>query len=229
MCVGHNRRQRRGEPVDVSLELLPMSSVCIIEGCDRPSPNPMRNKASSGMCLAHRARFLAGSDMSKPFRERLTPAEHIERYVDRSGGPDACWPYTRLLDPNGYGMICAEGTRRRAHRLAYELEHGPGSIPPRYQIDHTCHWKSRCTEGGECSHRRCCNPAHLEAVAPREHARRTVWGACDAGHPSTRQEYRAVRICHECGDGVEHPVSLDEYGQWLIYQGRNKRKDEGRS
>ena len=51
----------------------------------------------------------------------------------------------------------------RSHRVAYELSNGP--IPDGAQVDHTCHNADvSCGGGVNCPHRRCCNPAHLEAV-----------------------------------------------------------------
>lgn len=68
-----------------------------------------------------------------------------------------------------------------AHRYAYELFVGP--IPWWLDIDHTCHNTDQTCEGGQsCHHRRCCNPAHLEAVTHRENLRR---GRRHAHHPKT--------------------------------------------
>ena len=65
--------------------------------------------------------------------------------VDKSGGPDACWPWIGGCSSNGYGQfhvgLKGDGTRLliQAHRVAYELAHGP--LGP-----------------GECSLHRCDNP-----------------------------------------------------------------------
>lgn len=66
--------------------------------------------------------------------------------VDKSGGPDACWPWTayRL---KGYGQVWAGGKMVLAHRLAYELVNGP--IP-----DNLCALH-------RCDNPPCCNPAHI--------------------------------------------------------------------
>jgi len=66
--------------------------------------------------------------------------------VDRSGGPDACWPFTAQRDPDGYGKF-RSGQTTRAHRVAWELTFGP--IPPGFSACHRCDNPS------------CCNPAHL--------------------------------------------------------------------
>lgn len=67
--------------------------------------------------------------------------------VDRSGGPDACWPWTGHIDKrSGYGWFWWKGKNRRAHRVAWELTHGS---PPTKNTLHTC------------DNRRCQNPKHL--------------------------------------------------------------------
>lgn len=57
--------------------------------------------------------------------------------VDRTGGPDACWPWLRHLSTGGYGRQ----DKIAAHRMAYELLVGP--IPEGLELDHLCHVR-RC-------------------------------------------------------------------------------------
>jgi len=76
--------------------------------------------------------------------------ERLARGIDRSGGDDSCWPWTRMTSRNGYGLLVEShhGRRVLAHRLSYEIHSGapiPGGL-------FVCH---------RCDNPPCCNPAHL--------------------------------------------------------------------
>lgn len=81
-------------------------------------------------------------------RPRRSLADRLWSKVDRSGGPDACWPFTGYCDEDGYGHLRAieKGDPTLAHRIAYELENGPLG--------------DRCARH-KCDNPPCCNPAHL--------------------------------------------------------------------
>lgn len=81
-------------------------------------------------------------------------------FVDRSGGPLACWPWTGKLVSSGYGRINWGDGSIAPHRLALELKLGrqlaAGEV--------TRH-------GAECrGNRACCNPAHLEPGSAQDNA-----------------------------------------------------------
>lgn len=84
--------------------------------------------------------------------------------VDRSGGPDACWPWRGSMSGNGYGLMRQRRREGRmsvgAHRVAFEIAYG--QILPTFLVCHRC-------PGGE--RRDCVNPAHLSVglVADNNH------------------------------------------------------------
>jgi len=86
----------------------------------------------------------------------VTLVDRFWSKVDRSGGPDACWPWmAKASHEFGYGIFAVgsrliPGSRRRlgAHRVAYELTFGP--IPGGQLVRHE-----------KCGRPRCCNPLHL--------------------------------------------------------------------
>lgn len=73
--------------------------------------------------------------------------------VDRSGGPDACWPWLGSINAKGYGRRHHQGKLTLAHRVALLIS--GVTIPEGYTVDHLCR------------NRACQNPAHLEAVPHR--------------------------------------------------------------
>lgn len=79
-------------------------------------------------------------------------SDHARLYerIDRSGGVDACWPWTgRCQPPPGlpYGQFWLRGRTQLAHRVAYEFVHG--DIPYGMLVCHSC------------DNPRCCNDGHL--------------------------------------------------------------------
>lgn len=88
--------------------------------------------------------------------ERQSAAERFHAKVDRSAGPDGCWPWTAGLHKSGYGSF---RLRDRgvvpASRYAYELAHGE-VVPADMCV---CH---------RCDNPPCCNPAHLFVASKGE-------------------------------------------------------------
>lgn len=142
--------------------------------------------------------------------EPITAVERFWKNVDRSGGADACWPWTGALNDGGYGIASVNSQQVRAHRFAYFLLHG--RMPER-DTDHTCHNGSGCEGGRTCPHRACCNPAHLEDVTRQINRDRgnaqNVRGTqahrthCPQGHEYTaantwrdKNNYRFCRTCN---------------------------------
>ena len=80
--------------------------------------------------------------------EERPAVERFWTFVDTSAGPEACWPWTGGTQ-KGYGAFgVRKGLVVRAHRMAWELTHGP--IPDGLNALH------------HCDNPLCCNAFHPE-------------------------------------------------------------------
>ena len=91
-----------------------------------------------------------------PGEETPTEGYFLAR-VDRSGGPDACWPWTGHVNAGGYGSAEAWGARWAASRLAWTLANGR-PVPAGLVVRHSC------------DNPICCNAKHLTLGTQAENA-----------------------------------------------------------
>ena len=78
--------------------------------------------------------------------------DNFWKFVDVKSD-EQCWNFLgKSLTRNGYGLICRNHKRVRAHRHAYFLKH-PMSV------NNVCNIELQCLH--KCDNRICCNPNHL--------------------------------------------------------------------
>lgn len=132
--------------------------------------------------------------------------KHLQRFWERAIVQDGCWGWTGEI-LSGYAILWnPDRVTRRAHRISWMIHFGP--IPAGLDIDHTCHNGTGCVGGARCPHRRCTNPAHLEAVSHVENISRgniNQYAAathCIRGHEftgeNTYRHPRGKRVCRAC-------------------------------
>ncbi len=146
-------------------------------------------------------------------------------------GSDGCWTFGGYILPTGYGQI---GRNIGAHRLAYQLAHGP--IPEGLQIDHNCHNRDLSCPGGPCRHRRCVNPDHLEAVTTVENVMRgrgfgpanAAKTTCAAGHEftpgNTYVTPKGKRVCIACRRAQQFAAYPDRAVEAVVYANAWRRR-----
>lgn len=101
--------------------------------------------------------------------------------VDKSGGDDACWPWTGYSE-GGYGQFFYEGSMRVAPRLALSFWSGEQPSP---ELD-TCH---------SCNNPPCCNPRHLRFDTRKSNVADAIAAGTFRGRPPkvTAEDVRVIR------------------------------------
>lgn len=172
-------------------------NICWEEGC-------ARLVHARGCCLKHYKQWM---------RTLPRPATAVNRFLDQLeivdlGYKTPCWLYTGACT-HGYAVFWDGSRTTRGHQFAYEWWVGP--IRDGLTLDHLCHSADpKCNASEDCTHRRCVNPDHLEAVTTRTNLLRgrgpSALAAkathCPHGHPYdeantyiTPRGHRNCRIC----------------------------------
>ncbi len=199
----YNYRRRHGT--------LPPKPAPVLRVCEISDDECAGGYEGKGLCKRHYHRqYATGSTKVRTLRTAPDDVRYRANVDQR--GPDECWPWTgTIVKTTGYGQIHWDGKRESAHRVAYELD--KGVIPVGLQVDHTCHNRDpSCPGGNSCQHRRCQNPAHLEAVTAGVNLQRsplTTSGrgaraeTCPNGHEWNEENtyihpIRGTRKCRKC-------------------------------
>lgn len=183
-CNGHWRRWKETGDVRADVPLRRQAryapgSECAVEDCtERPQKR--------GWCDTHYRRWQRTGD---PLKVRVIHGDlwaRVETQIDRSGGPDACWPWSGPKNGGGYGQTMVDGKLMLAHAFFWEAENGPRK--PGIELDHECHneaIRNGTCKAGECAHRLCCNPRHLVPRTRDEHA---------AASPGRQRRSKGVKL-----------------------------------
>lgn len=145
--------------------------------------------------------------------------------VDRSAGPDACWPWTGIRSRKRncvrigfYGRFHVSSQQYLAHRVAYVLTVGP--ILPGVTIDHVY--------ARGCLGDLCCNPGHLEPVSQSENSARYQHTLeqlvyCKHGHMPRRRGSGPCGKCRTMQVAASQAKYADKYREMKRLQKQKER------
>lgn len=118
---------------------------------------------------------------------------------DRSGGPDACWPWKGKGVNGGYGRIRYGNRLWYAHRLAFWLEHD-------FLPEAVCH---------RCDNPPCVNPTHLREGTLADNTAE-MWAKGRARAAACVAKLTATQVAEirsRYRGGMKHTIALAaEYG-----------------
>lgn len=118
-------------------------------------PDCGRKQHGKGFCSQHLRQQIRGQQL-RPLVRQMHGASIQEKLAAYSEDKGGCRLWIGTLHEKGYGQLRWDGRTRRAHRVAYTLEHGP--IPDGMQVNHIC------------GNRACIKVSHLELVTSRQNS-----------------------------------------------------------
>jgi len=140
--------------------------TCTFDGCGKPS-------RAGGYCGGHYYQQWHGKPLTalrRHAKHGMTMRDRLDMHTNKTGD---CWIWTAWKNSKGYGHINVGGKLRGAHRVAYELAHGP--IPKGVEIDHKCHTRA------------CVRPDHLRPATHKQNLENQV-----GARPGSKSGVRGV-------------------------------------
>lgn len=143
-----------------------------------PKGRPFSAEHRANLSAAQKGRVITwGAKISAANRGRIRPRRSVEdRFwpkVEKSAG---CWLWRAAIDTTGYGVMNAGGRKAYAHRVSFELAHGP--IPDGLEVLHSC------------DVRPCVNPDHLSVGTRTDNMQDAKAKGRESGGP-----YRGATHC----------------------------------
>lgn len=162
-------------------------------GCGQKTTLASRVYKARNLVKGQPSRYLRGHQLKSP----LSPTSQFWDNVDKSGGDDACWLWTKRKDRDGYGALMLGKKHMIAHRMAYQLVYG--DIPAGLEVCHNC-------PGGD--NPSCVNPAHLWLGTHKENmVDKERKGRGNHGNYSTNNQNGMQKYPEKVARGSAHPGS----------------------
>jgi hypothetical protein len=149
------------------------------------------------------------------------PAE--QRFWAKVEKTATCWVWTACRHPQGYGQFGCAGRIVKAHRVAWELTHGP--IPDGLQV---CH---------RCDNPPCVNPDHLFLGTQRDNNHdciakgraKNLRGAAHGRARLSAEDVLAIRATHPAASysALARHYGVSKATIAAVVQGRNWAHQEG--
>jgi hypothetical protein len=152
---------------------------CSVDGCTT-------SRGDRSVCYMHAGRWRTYRSYELP-----PPTSREDIFWAQVHKTEACWLWTGLINPYGYGRIWHDGAMTGAHRVSYTLAKGP--VPRGL---HVCH---------HCDNPSCVRPDHLylgddaRNLADMVARKRSAWGERNFHHKLTAEEVRAIRAATAAG------------------------------